>query len=199
MSRRKIEWTPEMNALLLRERAKTPPASWRKVAGWLGVNVDTAQGRHKALTGESEQPRVAAKAPDVVEDGLGWMIRKGRLTKARAEMAVRYREAFRDGGAGSMKSCLDVSVGGGTPGPGRAGAAFASHTDAQRQLFRWRHLVLRSQTDMLTVMDGVCGLGWSPRRLAGGNGHRANELETVLGIALDLMIDAEKEGVRKAA
>ena len=198
---RKVLWTPEKDALLLAERAKSPPRGWRWLSLALMCTQKECEGRHKLLTGETQPVRVGRKAPaEIDRDGLSWLIRKGRLTGSRAKMALAYRAAFRDAGMVSLKSCLGDSVGGGAPGPGtHADFGVTSATDASRRLFFWRWVVLRGQSDMVLAVEGICGTGHSPRDLAGGNGHRAAELETVLGIALDLMVDEEAKTQKKAA
>ena len=59
---------------------------------------------------------------------------------------------------------------------------------AKRELFVMRWQVLGGQTDMLTVMDGVCAGGMTLRKLGGGGDRKALALEAVLMVALDLVV-----------
>lgn len=135
--------------------------------------------------------RVSVEPPAaVVRDGLIWLQRKGGFGPAQVREALAYRAAFTDAGELSMKSCLDVREGGhGAAGPGMYfDAGVVSMTTARRFLWVARFTVLRGQVDLLTVMDGICGQGWTARDLAGGDKHRARDLEVVLRVALDLMV-----------
>jgi hypothetical protein len=58
-------------------------------------------------------------------------------------------------------------------------------------------VVLRGQVDMLTVMDGVCGQGYTLRYLAGGDKHRAAELLVALRLALDMLVAYRAGPVKK--
>jgi hypothetical protein len=84
---------------------------------------------------------------------------------------------------------------GGGAGKGSPVGLGGSFDDADKKLQLWviRNHTLGGQGDLITVMDGVCGQGWTLRYLAGGNQVRAAELEQALRIALDLMV-----GVRRA-
>jgi len=186
-------WTDTMDAVLLKGRDAEPPVGWKRLVLDIapGMTRQRAERRYRLLKGASPdegQRRV---------DGLLWLLERKRLGGVRGAMALRYREMFRDAGGVSIKSSANVGAGGGAPGPGlHAEAAMVSHTQAQRDLFRVRWVVLRGQVDMLTVLDGVCGIGHTLRQLAGGNDRRAGELEAVLKVALDLIGD-EFEGVSK--
>lgn len=175
---------------------------------WKAVNIIAPDGRRmtakrcqdrlKLLTSEADRPalRVSEKpAPAEDRDGIEWLARKGRLTprqRAAAEYARRVIRAAETADGASLKSCLDVSVGGGASGltlrPAEASAS------AKRELFTMRWLWLGGQSDLLTVVDGVCGKGQTLRQLAGEEGadsskimRRATVLEAVLKVALDLI------------
>ncbi|MBI1405694.1 MAG: hypothetical protein GC145_06165 [Caulobacter sp.] len=188
MSGRQVDWTDEMDAALLAGRREEPAQGWKKlVLNWPGVTVDQAKARLRLLTGGSPEPGPR-------RDGLEWLKDKKRLTGDRYVQALRFRRAYRDGGGISIKSSADVGVGGGSPGPRHFEGAMTSHTQAQRDLFHMRWVVLRGQADMVIVMDAVCGLGWTLRDLAGGDWKRAGELEVALKVALDLL-HADENGV----
>jgi len=145
------------------------------------------------------EPRVAVQAEVVVKsagrdlpiekrDGLEWLSQKRRLSDEQLVEANAYRALYRDAGEVAMRSCLDVGAGGGGVGPkAYADAVLVASTNARRELQAIRGVVLRNQVEMLTVMDGVCGLGWTVRALAGGDQGRARELEALLRCALDLV------------
>ena len=127
--------------------------------------------------------RLAAPAPKVEEvqrDGLEWLIkrRKAKFTPARQAAAWFYRDAFRAVGGVPIASTLGSSAR--TP-------PMIHCLDASSTLFILRSKVLCGQDDMLTVMDGLVGLGYTLRTLAGGDSYVATALECVLYVALDLV------------
>jgi hypothetical protein len=148
--------------------------------------------RKARLTKRDGVVRVAVKRPADEEmdgrDGLVWLMQKGRLSPAQGKVAVWLSDLIRDAGDVALKSCLDDSVGGG----GRPGATspspLVSLTTARRQLLVVRWQVLRGQPDMVLVVDGVCGARHTIRYLAGGDKHRARDLEVTLKLALDLVL-----------
>ena len=150
-----------------------------------------AEPRYPKVAEGEKVVKVSSDPPTPLErDGLVWLAKKKRLSVGQLAEGLAYRNAFRDAGELSMKSCLDVGAGvGGQAGPGDiADRAVISMTTARRELFVARYQVMRGQVDMLTVMDGVCGVGWTVRDLAAGDQVRARELEAVLKVALDLLV-----------
>jgi hypothetical protein len=186
-----LDWTKEMDAALLKGRDADPPVGWKRLVLAIapGLTRAEAEKRLRLLKGGSPDEGGPLRA-----DGLAWLLRKGRLSAARAEQAARYRKAFRDAGGVSVKSSANVGTGGGAPGPGHFEVAMNAHTQGQRDLFHMQAEVLKGQFDMLIVMDAVCGIGHSLRELAGGDWVRANELEVALKVALDLL-HADQYGV----
>jgi hypothetical protein len=133
-------------------------------------------------------PKVSKIPPPQDRDGLLWLIKKKRLSVAQTQMAKTWRDAVRDAGGVSIRSCIDDTArGSGGPAWQRLQAAYVAQTASTMWLEKMRRDVLRGQTDMLTVLDGVCGTGHTLRELAGGNDRRAGELEAVLRVALDLL------------
>lgn len=136
--------------------------------------------------------RVGAAAPaepPPPKDGLEWLINKKRLSEAQRVEAAKYRLGYRDDGGevvGAFGSCLEVSIGGG--GSGGREAAMVAVTDARRDYLLIVGSVLWDVPDLVTVMDGVCGRGWTLRYLAGGDRHKADAMEVQLKVALDLII-----------
>ena len=133
--------------------------------------------------------RLAAPPPKVEEvqrDGLEWLIkrRKAKVTPARQGAAWFYRDAFRAVGGVPIASTLGsldrVDSSARTP-------PMIHCLDASSTLFILRSKVLCGQDDMLTVMDGVIGLGHTLRALAGGDDRLAGAMEQVLYVALDLV------------
>jgi hypothetical protein len=187
---------------LLWEKRGVKRLAWRSVAPIGGQNEKRCQKRFQYLEAQvaagawspetgrvvaAAEGRVAA-AGDLSQDGLDWLVRKGRISARRHGAAMAYRKAFRDGGGPSIKSSADWGHVGGVAGPGlHAENAALAYTQAQRDLHTIRTRVCLSQDDLVTVLDAVCGVGIAPRALAGGDGHRAATLEAVLMVALDLV------------
>lgn len=159
------------------------------------ISKAPARPRLDGVTATS--PAVVAQAVDIPQDrdGLLWLIARNRLSPSRAREARSYRQDYRRAASEgpTMKSCLDVREGGGSgrPPSGPTGEVIYE-VDARRSLFRKRHVILKGQADLLDVLDGVCGRGLTLREMAGGNGHKAAALETLLKVALDLLGDAER-------
>lgn len=188
-------WTPEMDAKLLKERAAKRP--WKSVILSLGVGKTAAQRRYEFLIQAPERadttPRLVREIRTPERDGLDWLRQKKRLNPRRFKAGLTYREWFRDAGGPAIKSGLNVVEGG--PGLGMGlPLALEGMTDAKARLFRVRHVVLKGQPDMVLVLDAVCGTRQTLMSLANGNGHRANELEAVLMVALDLVAAHLEEG-----
>lgn len=188
----KASWSVEEDAFLLDQRGK------RKL-GWRAVHIEGAtlrecQKRYAFLTSDQPKPvvRVATRGPDVAEDGMDRLVKKGKLTGARLIMARHYRTVGRlaTAGGGAVKSCLDQSPGGGEnvglPGTGEAFEV----TAAKREMLVMRFQVLKGQVDVLTALDGVLIGGQTLLYLAGGagKGARAAELLLALYIGLDMLI-----------
>jgi hypothetical protein len=183
-------WTEEMDAELLRRRRERR-LPWRAVFPIGGMGKTACQKRFEYLTSDVERPgvKVAARTPKPSPDGLVWLQGRKRLSAAQLLEAWEYRRLFRDAGDLSMKSQIGalLDARGGGAGGADLQTSIVGTTAARRRLFILRHQVLRTQTDMLTVMDGVCGVGHTLRDLAGGDKHRARDLEVILGVALDLL------------
>jgi hypothetical protein len=130
-------------------------------------------------------------APD--RDGLMWLVdkRRRRITQAQCREGLHYRDLFRvvEPGAAIKSSIESLGMGGGG-GKGSPVALGGSFEDSQAklELHVIREHLFGGQEDLKTVMDGVCGHGWTLRYLAGRNQMRAAELEQALRIALDLMV-----------
>lgn len=201
-------WSREMDRLLLQRRGEMK-LPWKAIAPLNGMSAAKCQNRFKLLTSDGgraaprEARATAAEAAVIDRDGLDWLVRKNKITLRQRLAGEYYRRCFRDAGDLSVKSCLNVVEGG--PGPGRGGAglqgALAGNTAAKRALFELRWLVLGGQDDLVTVCDGICGVGHTPRSLAGGDGSDASKrrqavLEATLCIALDLVARALDEGAK---
>jgi hypothetical protein len=137
----------------------------------------------------AEKPRIVNQEPPIViRDGLDWLKRKKRLKDPRRiKAADLYRKAYREAGDVSIPSCLGTldRVDHGAV----AGFVAVAREDGKRLLLHLRNIV-RAQPDLLTALDGICGIGWTPLELAGGNDRRARNLETALYIGLDQIADA---------
>lgn len=129
----------------------------------------------------------AGKAGPLKREGLEWLFKKGRLTPPRLRAALFYQRRFADNDGVSLKSCIDPTSTGGAPGPGMYfDIGVVTVTQAKRELFVIRHQILAGQYDMLTALDGVCGVGHTLREL-GKTQARAIALEQALMCALDLI------------
>lgn len=142
--------------------------------------------RHEVGEKAIKVARIKAPICDADRDGLQWLIEKRRITPSQHRAALSYRTAFRETDGATISSCLGALDRVDTSAVG-FGYIMASHVTAQRTLFVLRYHVLLGQSDMLTVMDGVVGVGHTLRYLAGGDGHRAKALELILRVSLDLL------------
>lgn len=125
--------------------------------------------------------------PPQDRDGLLWLIKKKGLTLAQIQAAKVWRDAVRNAGGVSIRSCInDAAPRGDGAAWQRLQAAYVGASASKAWLEHMRQDVLRGQVDMLTVMDGVCGAGRTLRELAGGHDRRAGGMEAVLRVALDL-------------
>lgn len=200
-----VQWTQEMDAALVDLRVT------RKVA-WKVVSVCDADGETVSLThcrkrlkwlqataGAPGAGPVAKAQEPSDRDGLLWLAKKKRLKHLQVQEGLYYRGLYRRGSTdgGTIRSCLDVRVGGGSGQGGLPLGGDFNDAQSKLELFVVRQIVLHGQVDVLTVMDGVCGLGHSVRFLAGGDQMRAAQLEAVLRVALDQMASNRK--VKEAA
>lgn len=183
-----IEWTDEIDARILELRGRGVP--WKLIVVE-GATRKQVQERYALLTSDKPRPTVrrAKAGPKEDEDGLKRLAAKGKLTPFRLAQAAYYREQGRmaDTAGGGVKSCLNIGIGGGAAGQVVGDLPLAAAVDAKRQLFQMRFVALGGQSDLLTVMDGVCIRRQTTIALAGGNRHRALELERLLIIACDLI------------
>jgi hypothetical protein len=137
------------------------------------------------------EPRVGRKADAGAEetprDGLAWLLKKKRISAEQARAGLRYRAGFREDGGEVMGvgSCLEVSLGG--SGDGKEMKLVAT-SDARREYLLIVGSVLWHDAQLVAVMDGICGHGYTPRYLAGGKQVEALEVETALKVALNLVI-----------
>ncbi|HYF20687.1 MAG TPA: hypothetical protein VEA40_22670 [Ramlibacter sp.] len=200
-------WTPEMDDQLI-ERRVTKGLPWRAVAPIGPMNKRRCQARMKLLEkGRPEVRQAAPTSPPEPEDrdGLDWLVAKKRVSHAQGLKGYDYRALFRhviDMGGAPLGSSLEnlMSTGGQATFGGLPSAGSYTASAARAELFRMRWVVLRGQTDLLTVMDGVCGLGHTVRTLAGPGSQqqvRAAQLEAALKIALDLLIADEADRAAK--
>ncbi len=125
-------------------------------------------------------------------DGLMWLRQKKRLLTDQLASAFWVSDLIRDAGDVALRSCLDDAGGGGSA-TARSPSPIVSQTSAKRELLVVRWVVLRGQADMILVVDGVCGARHTLRYLAGGDKHRARDLEVALKLALDQISAFRKE------
>lgn len=171
-----------------------------------GFSRDEVAARWRALTEGVTAPvvRIGRKPGlDPAEDGLMRLRRKQQLTVDQLRQAFAYRDdaALAALAVGPVKvSDLEGARGG---GGGKAACAsdggLADYIAAQRRQFTRRNVVLSGQSDMLTVMDGVCVGRHTLMALAGEDDRRSRELLAVLRVALDLLHIAAGGRATKAA
>lgn len=175
------------------------PSPWRLVTLRLGLGKSACQRRLDALNAAADQPArkpmVVREVAPVRRDGLDWLRAKKRISAAQFSAGMAYRRRVRDADAegGAIKSSLDIVEGRGSGGAGFAVTPVEARAEAKAWLFRVRHVLLKGQPDMITVLDAVCGQGHTLTELTDGNGHRANELLAVLRVALDMISAHLKE------
>lgn len=123
------------------------------------------------------------------KDGLLWLIKKKRLDRFQVAEAHRLRLGFREDGGEveGIVSCLEVA-GGGSGGGGGQELRTVAMTDARRDYLLVVGQVLWGEPQMVAVVDGVCGRGYTLRYLAGGQQAKALELEATLRVALSLVV-----------
>lgn len=210
-------WTSEMDAALLEARG-VKRLVWASVVHFCpGMSKKRCQDRYKFLLelearGEAMPARATAEEVRLARaeredrdleaearNGVDWLLKKNRLNSRRFRAAEVYRKAFHDGAGatGAIRSALAIREGG--KGVGGVELVALANIQAAADLHAMRADALLSQNDLLMVMDAVCGVGMTPRQLAGGDGHKAATIEAVLMIGLDLIarwldLRARKDG-----
>lgn len=143
---------------------------------------------------EAHVVRVAAEPPPKIEqdrDGFVFLSRK-RLSPAQVKAGIYYRDLFRFvalyTGADVKDSIERLMTSGGGAGGGVVlnGTSFTASA-ARAELFRLRWVVSGGQVDVLSALDGVCGIGHTLLFLAGGKRQREEQLMQSLRIGLDLV------------
>jgi hypothetical protein len=154
------------------------------------LHKPTPVPRKRAAAAPAGEARV--KEDPGPKDGLEWLIKKKRIDRAQAAAAYRLRLGFRDDGGGveGVVSCLEIGGGGGSSDGVQH--RLAAVTDARREYLLVIGQVLWGEPQMVAVVDGVCGRGYTLRYLAGQDRHRADELEAVLKAALSLVVAWKK-------
>lgn len=188
-------WSHKLDALLLaayRDAEAKGAISWNAMGRLFSRKGRDCRGRVKALTGKapaiSSAPAAPAKEDRV--DGLEWLVKKKRLTDGQMREAWAYRRDFQaaelDGAALKSSLAEPEAIGSGKV-PDKL-TPVVNRVEAKRRQFIRRFQILAGQSDMLMVLDAVVGKGQTLRELAGGDGHKANTLEAVLKVALDLLV-----------
>lgn len=197
-----IAWNEALDASLLDQR-QVRRLAWKHVF-IPGATRRECQVRLRVLLDDKPKAEVKVAKPDAreEEDGLARLEKRcKRFTAERRRWAYHYRAEGRiaEADIAGMRSCVDFSVGAGGGVADLQTYTLARAVDAKRAMLRMRYEALRGQPDLIMVMDGVCLRGLTTRRLAGGDGIRALELESLLMVALDLIAGAFERGEEKAA
>lgn len=182
----------ERERLLTLERRGKARQEARAVADGVIETVALSRARGAAI----EQPRSGRgerATPYRRMSGLEWLEKRGRLTEGQRVAGEAYGVCYRRvRGEAKIGSTLDVK-----PGLGMASgaplAAIIAQAEANMQavetLAEYRRR-LHGQEALVTACDLVCGEELTPREAASRE-RDAYRLESVLGVALDLLADAD--------
>lgn len=175
----------EANVRLERQTAHRAEAL--AVSRGVEETVGLRQERGEAF--EAPKPKTAGRAAPVRRlTGLQWLNRRGALNPRQLEAGEKYGAVYREANREvSLRSILDREVRGEPTGDMLRLAERANQ--ARAVLNRYRTWVGYGQ--LITACDLICGEELTPRQ-AGGNGAKADTLEALLIVALDLLARGEK-------
>jgi len=145
-----------------------------------------AVSRRGSSAGATVQQLPRKRQQDPNRDWLKILYDKGSITRPEYTAGIAYRNAFSASMAEGvpLKSCLASD---GVPGgsQGLAGQPqIITATEAKQTLFWLRWVVLGGQTNVVAVMDEVCGKIRSTADMCGGNDREAGKLNLLLKVAL---------------
>lgn len=145
-----------------------------------------ASAEHEALGDARGTPTARTETGVATRDGFLWLVNRKRYTQARVEAGRLFREKYAKAIGGSVRSCLNDTVGGG----GDASPTAAQiHAKFEVEGVR-RHLrgaVGESSGEAIySLLEAVCGRGETVRQLASGEDRKADALAVELGFALDM-------------
>lgn len=160
---------------VIKERAaeETQQAAARQ-----GAELDTSP----AKPGENVKPMRR-------RTGLEWLKRKDRLSDEQFLAGQKYADDYRVSSETPLKSCISETRGGSDDLNG-----LEQREEAYQRLRAARLGALSGHPGMIVVCDQVCGEGRTIRQLTGDKDAEAQQTETTLGIALDLL--AEHYGIK---
>lgn len=149
-----------------------------------------ARGAERAATRGSSalKPKQDGK-PKHALTGLEWLSAKNRLSRPQRQAGETYGGLYRASvmeGANPLKSCLDITPGGGDGIPKTPTMTLAWIADCKVRLGRAR-AALVYHVGMTAVCDLICGRGMMPSEIITDNRREADEVETTLRLALDLL------------
>lgn len=166
------------------KRADAKARSRRRATARGQENAIQAAAPPRKITAASDQPRA--------HTGLQWLFKKGRITPRQRLAGEVYGQRVRIAqmdGAETLRSCLEIidRVDGGS-----AGGIPASQTETMAWLIQGKAELAEARQAlvhprMINVCDLVCGQGQAPREIS-PNQREADEIETTLKLALDLLI-----------
>lgn len=138
---------------------------------------------------EAEEPKMKGRASPLRRmTGLQWLNRRGALNPRQLEAGEKYGAVYREANREvSLRSVLDREVRGEPTGDMLRQAERANQ--ARAVLNRYRTWIGYGQ--LTNACDLICGEELTPRQ-AGGNGAKADTLEALLIVALDLLARGEK-------
>lgn len=132
------------------------------------------------------QKRGEKRKPMQRPTGLGFLLERKKITQAQYEAGEKYGAVFRlAAGEATIRSILNDERGGGSFNVNRVLAQAERSAQAQAVLSSYRQQ-LGNQAALVDACDQVCGEERTPRECS-PDGHRADALEAVLKVALDLL------------
>lgn len=180
----------ERERLLTLERREAARAEGRAVAEGVAETVALSRARGTVF----EQPRKGRGPSDQPyrrQSGLDWLAGKGRISAAQKAAGLAYGVLYRRARtATAIPSSLDVKPGMSDPSGVSLDTVMTLAESAHRASERLAGLRRRlcGQPDLIGACDLVCGEEMAPREAAGGDQRGAARIETLLGVALDLMV-----------
>jgi hypothetical protein len=182
----------ERERLLQLERRGRARLEARAVAEGVAETVALSRARGAAIEAPDARRGERAK-PYRRMTGLEWLARRGRLSEAQRAAGEAYGACYRRArGQARIGSTLDVKPGLGAAAGGAPLTAIIAQAEANLQaaekLAAYRRRLCGQQA-LVAACDLVCGEELTPREAAAKE-RDAYGLESVLGVALDLLADA---------
>lgn len=168
----------ERDAHLAKLERQRATAETLELAAGRGEDLDVAEGK-----GDDTVRPIRRRS------GLEWLRHKRRLTDEQYLSGQRYADDYRVSSENPLKSCLAET---------RGNADDLNGLEAREEAFirlrAARAGALSDHIGMVAICDQVCGEGRTIRQLSGDSDTEAQQNETTLRIALDLL--SEHYGIK---